>query len=568
MATEDWQPGKRQALLKRLENSTGCWDILVVGGGITGAGIALEAVRKGLRVLLVERKDFAWGTSSRSSKMVHGGLRYIAAGDIKTTLHSVKEREKLLNEAQGLVEPLGFMMSHYKKQFPGPAVFNGLLSIYDRFAGKKYRQRHSLTETEYLTPSINSEALTGSTQFADAITDDSRLVMRVLREAQEAGADIVNYVSAKRLIKSDGQVKGCLLEDTETGREFTVQAKIVINATGAWVDELRAENGQESTVRPARGSHIVLPAWKLPVAQSYTVVHPEDKRPVFIYPWEGRTIIGTTDLDHESLDDQEVAITEAEFKYLLKVPEFLFPSIELSSDDVISTWAGVRPLIASGKLNPSSEKRTHSIWDDKGLISVSGGKLTTFRLIALDVLNSASTYLDGLQFEDKDERVFPEVPRPLNNEYDRLPDYLQRRLKGYFGRNLEAMLAMANSEDFECVPGTRSLWLELRWAALSEAVIHLDDLLLRRSRIGLLIKDGGFVFEKRIKEICLNDAGWSQEKWLEEKARYRAIWRKYYSLPVDHRPGKEHKKNKPESIRRLRKETGTANESEVLSIGD
>ncbi|MRI32836.1 FAD-dependent oxidoreductase [Endozoicomonas sp. OPT23] len=532
MSSEDWQAGKRQELLNRLEHCVDCWDVIVVGGGITGAGIAREAVRKGLKILLVERQDFAWGTSSRSSKMVHGGLRYIAAGDIKTTLHSVREREKLLAEAPGLVDPLGFMMSHYKKQFPGPKVFNGLLSVYDSFAGKKYRKRHSISETEYLTPLINKQNLTGSTQFADAITDDSRLVMRVLREAQNEGADIVNYVSAKTLLRNDEAVSGCILEDRETGRQFTANAKVVINATGAWVDELRDKSDQGNTVRPARGSHIVLPAWRLPVAQSYTVVHPENKRPVFIFPWEGRTVIGTTDLDQKTLGDQEISISEAEFNYLLKVPEFLFPSIKLSEKDVISTWAGVRPLISSGKLDPSREKRTHSIWDDKGLVSVSGGKLTTFRLIALDVLNKAGKYLNGPQFEDSGERIFTEASSSTSLLNNSLPDYLVRRLQGHYGPDLKSMLELAEESDLECVPGTRTLWLELRWAAAQEAVLHLDDLLLRRTRIGLLVKDGGLIFENRIKEICCRNAGWSQAKWLEEKGRYQTIWQTYYSLPA------------------------------------
>ncbi len=542
MAMEDWQAGKREALLNRLEHSAVLWDVLVVGGGITGAGIAREAVRKGLKVLLVERKDFAWGTSSRSSKMVHGGLRYIAAGDVKTTLHSVREREKLLAEAPGLVEPLGFMMGHYKKQFPGPRVFNALLRVYDSFSGKKYRKQHSIAETEYLTPFINKQDLTGSTQFADAITDDSRLVVRVLREAQREGADIINYVSAKALHSSEGMVKGCVLEDMETNRQFQVDARVVINATGAWVDELRGNSEQDRAVRPARGSHIVLPAWRFPVSQSYTVVHPEDKRPVFIFPWEGRTVVGTTDLDHQTLDHQEVRITEAELDYLLKIPEFLFPSITLNKKDVISTWSGVRPLISSGKLDPSSEKRTHSIWDDKGLVSVSGGKLTTFRLIALDVLNTAAKYIDDLSFTDTGERIFPEIQSSAHPMYVKLPDYLQKRLKGHYGSDLESMLNMAEDHDLECIPGTRTLWLELRWAAAQEAVIHLDDLLLRRTRVGLLIEDGGLVFESRIKEICCQGTGWTQEKWLEEKLRYQAIWQNYYSLPSGKPDGSEYEK--------------------------
>ena len=532
MWQESWQAGNRGLLLKHIkEDPNDQWDIVVAGGGITGAGIAREAARRGLKVLLVERQDFAWGTSSRSSKMVHGGLRYIAAGDIKTTMHSVTERERLMNEAPGLVDQMGYLMAHYKGGFPGPFVFNMLLRVYDFFAGKRYRQFHKLDNFEYLSPLINENELIGGTQFADAVTDDSRLVIRVLREAQKDGAEVINYVGVDSLVKEDGKVVGANLKDAENGEVFAVKAKVVINATGAWGDELRGEMTDEKNIRPARGSHIVVPSWRLPVAQSFTAMHPDDKRPIFIFPWEGRTVIGTTDLDNKGIDNQETAMTREELDYLMKVANNQFPKAQLKEKDIISSWAGVRPLVSSGALNPSKEKRDHSVWNDKGLVTVSGGKLTTFRLIALDVLNAAKQYLPGHDFRDSGADMFTKS-KPKNTLFSRLPSYLQKRLQGHYGMDGDALLDQAKPNELDVIPGARAMWAELRWSAKNEAIVHLDDLLLRRTRLGLLVEQGGLIFEDKIKAICSAELGWTEQKWQQEVSRYREIWNTYYSIPA------------------------------------
>jgi glycerol-3-phosphate dehydrogenase len=537
MLKKVWQAGNRELLLNHLrDNAQYEWDTIVVGGGITGAGIAREAARRGLSVLLVERQDFAWVTSSRSSKMVHGGLRYIAAGDIKTTLHSVTERERLMNEAPGLVDQMGFMMAHYKGGFPGPFVFNSLLRIYDFFAGKKYRQFHPLKRLEFISPQINQESLIGGTQFADAVTDDSRLVIRVLREAQKDGAHVINYMGVESLIKTSNDseqgptVTGAKVKDAITGEEFNIKAKVVINATGAWGDELRGELTTEKKIRPARGSHIVVPSWRLQVAQSYTAMHPDDQRPIFIFPWEGRTIIGTTDIDNKGISNKEVAMTRAELEYLMKVVNFQFPQAQLVEDDIISSWSGVRPLVSSGALNPSKEKRDHSVWDDNGLVTVSGGKLTTFRLIALDVLAKAQAYLPGVDMSDKGAAMFTKAT-PSHASFVKLPSYLQKRLKGHYGMDGDALLAQAKENDLDVIPGAKAMWAELRWSAKNEAIVHLDDLLLRRTRIGLLVKDGGLIYAETIKAICSDTLGWSDEKWNQEVTRYKGIWNTYYGIP-------------------------------------
>ena len=531
MWQEAWQAGNRERLLTRLKDEPQHWDVIIAGGGITGAGIAREAARRGLKTLLLERQDFAWGTSSRSSKMVHGGLRYIAAGDVKTTMHSVQERERLMSEAPGLVDQMAYMMAHYKGGFPGPFVFNTLLRVYDFFAGRRYRRFFENDQVGYLSPNINEDNLIGGTQFADAVTDDSRLVIRVLREAQKDGAEVINYVAVKRLIKDGERVVGALLENALTGETYEARSDAVINATGAWADELRSEVTDEKKIRPARGSHIVVPYWRLPVSQSYTAIHPEDQRPIFIFPWEGRTVVGTTDLDNNGIDNSEASMTREELEYLLKVARFQFPKADLKEDDIISSWAGVRPLVSSGALNPSKEKRDHSVWDDNGLVSVSGGKLTTFRLIALDVLQAAKKYVKKLNGGEFGAQIFTRSAA-TSDAFAQLPSYVQKRLTGHYGMDVDALLAMAREDELEVIPGARAIWAELRWAAANEAVVHLDDLLLRRTRLGLLLPQGGMQFEDKIRAVCAEELGWSEQQWAEEKARYQSIWEKHYGVPA------------------------------------
>ena len=238
------------------------WDMLIIGGGITGAGIAREAARRGLAVLLIEQKDFAWGTSSRSSKMVHGGLRYIASGDYKTTLLSVRERERMLSEASGLVNEMHYIMPHYKGKFPPPWIFKILLRVYDGLAGKRYSKYFKKDAFLSLNPNIKQDKFLGASQFSDAVTDDSRLVMRVLAEAIHDGAQAINYLKAETLITNEqGSVVGATLKDTSSednaqnnvqsnaqnkAQSYDVYAKVVVSATGAWADTLRMQASKQT----------------------------------------------------------------------------------------------------------------------------------------------------------------------------------------------------------------------------------------------------------------------------------------------------------------------------------
>ena len=540
------------------------WDMLIIGGGITGAGIAREAARRGLAVLLIEQKDFAWGTSSRSSKMVHGGLRYIASGDYKTTLLSVRERERMLSEASGLVNEMHYVMPHYKGKFPPPWMFNTLLRVYDKLAGKRYFTYFKKDAFLRLNPHIKQDKFLGASQFSDAVTDDSRLVMRVLAEAIHDGAQAINYLKADSLLTNEqGLVVGARLQDTAAitndndstsltlnndASTYDIHAKVVVNATGAWADTLRmqantqTEQSFHKQIRPSRGSHLVVSKERLPIEQAYTFLHPVDKRAVFVFPWENRTVLGTTDLDHPPLDDSEVGITNEEVDYLLTATNELFNDAKLNRKDVISTWAGVRPLISEGgdgkRVSPSKEKRDHSVWLDNNLVTVSGGKLTTFRLIALDVLEKCREVLalDKSVIQNQTlngDHVFSNTA-PTNPKFFTLPKALQQRLQGFYGRQLDTLLELAHEDDLAYVTDSNTIWAEIRFAARHEQVMHLDDLLLRRTRLGLILPNGAMtpLISARLKQICQQELGWNEQKWQQEAQRYQKLWQRYYYLPA------------------------------------
>jgi len=523
MATE---PGSGQGSLE--------WDLIVIGGGITGAGILREAARRGLKAILIEQRDFAWGTSSRSSKMVHGGLRYLLSGDVRLTRDSLRQRDRLLREAPGLVDPMGFLYADYRGRRPGRWSFMALLTAYDLLGGRwnhRYWPPHEFT---LLAPRINLEGLKGGVQSGDAVTDDARLVLRVIREAQGDGAFALNYVSAENLLRQKNRVCGVSVKDGISGATGELWAKVVMNATGAWADRLRSQVGERGRIRPLRGSHLVFPFWRIPVAQAVTLKHPGDGRPVFIMPWEGVTLVGNTDLDHQENLDQEAHISESEVDYLLEAVGFQFPSLDIGRQDIIVTFAGVRPVVGGGVLNPSKEKRDHSIWEEQGLISVTGGKLTTFHLMAMDAFKCASRSHPSWTWRDGDSPLFRRADERVLALGD-LDASLRRRLAGRYGFEAEEVFHCAAGGELDRVPGTDTLWAELRWAARNEAVVHLEDLLLRRSRLGLLLPEGGKAHFHHVRRICREELGWDGERWEEEEERYGSLWRRCYAVPG--RPG-------------------------------
>ncbi len=507
------------------------WDIIVVGGGITGAGILREATRLGLKVLLVEQKDFAWGTSSRSSKLVHGGFRYLKEGKVGLTRASVHEREQLLDEGPGLIDPLGFLLASYKGDNPGRIVYGAGLTIYDLLALQWSHKYYSAQDFRLLAGNISQEGLKGGFRYGDAQTDDARLVLRVIQEAVIDGGTAVNYVKAENLLRDDsGQVNGVVCRDMVTGQTTNAHAAVVINATGVWVDQLRGQVGGAPKIRPLRGSHLIFPLWRLPVAQAICFLHPFDRRPVFIFPWEGMSLVGTTDVDYNESLNNEPRITPEETAYLMAAVETYYPSLGVTLDDVVASYAGVRPVIGSGKEDPSEESRDHVVWEENGLLTVTGGKLTTFRLIALDVLKAVRYRMPAMPKPDGNLPVLDPVDIKLPGA-EMLDSRARRRLLGRYGVYAPKLVASAQTGELELIPGTRTLWAELRWAARAESVVHLEDLLLRRVRLGLLVKDGGAGLLPRLRAICQPELGWTDKRWESEVQAYLNLVQCCYSLP-------------------------------------
>jgi glycerol-3-phosphate dehydrogenase len=506
------------------------WDLIVIGGGITGAGILREAARLGLRSLLVEKRDFGWGTSSRSSKLVHGGLRYLKDGKLRLTRASVHERERLLDEGPGLIDPLGFLLATYEGDHPGRWTFSAALSVYDLLALQWSHRHYSAADFQMFAPHIVQDGLEGGFRYGDAQTDDARLVLRVIREAVADGAVALNYAAAVDLMRDDGTVCGVRLKDEVQDRSVDLYGRVIISATGAWADGLRGRVGAQPRIRPLRGSHLIFPAWRLPVAQAVSFLHPVDRRPVVIFPWEGITLVGTTDVDHDQPLDGEPSIDPGEVAYLMAAVESQFPSLRLGLEDVLSTFAGVRPVIGTGKADPSKESRDHVVWEESGLMTVTGGKLTTFRLIALDVLKAVRHRLDGMPAPDSDVPVLNQVDIDLPGA-DHLDEAMRRRLLGRYAVDAPALVAAAQPGELETIPGTPSLWAELRWAARAEGVVHLDDLLLRRVRLGHLLPQGGVALLPQIRAICQPELGWDDACWQREEAAYLDLWQAAYGLP-------------------------------------
>jgi len=484
-------------------------DLLVIGGGVTGAAILFEAARRGLRAALVERNDFASGTSSRSSKLIHGGLRYLKEGKIGLTRESVRERQELLRDAPGLVDPIAFVMPHYRGRKPSRATLAFGLAAYDALAGSWQHKYLDREQTLSLVPSLETDGLQGAHRYTDATTDDARLVLRLLGDAHDAGAIALNYVDATELLGNE-RVVGARLVDAIDGRAIEVRARAVIAATGVFADELREHVGQPPRLRPLRGSHLIVENWRLPLPCAVAFEHPKDSRPVFAYPWLGQTLVGTTDLDHMLPLDNEPSMSREELHYLLNAVQFQFPSTRIGAGDVVATYAGIRPVVeASRDAAPSKVSRDHAVWNERGLVTITGGKLTTFRPMALDALRAAAPQLPP--FDVQPRRIF-EKP-------------------GRYGAHESAVTAAAGPGELDRIGSTPFRWVDLRWAARHEAVVHLEDLLMRRTRIGLLVRDGGEQYFDRIGSICRDELGWTQSRWSDEARAYVSLRQYSYGLP-------------------------------------
>lgn len=496
-------------------------DLLVIGGGVTGAGVLLEAARRGLNAALVEGADFAGGTSSRSSKLVHGGLRYLREGKLKLTRESVREREALLREAPGLVDPMPFLMPQYRGKGPGKALTQLGLAVYDALAGEHHRAYLDAAQTLEREPAIASEHLQGAHVFFDATTDDARLVLRLLSEAEHFGGVSLNYAGVTALQRDkSGKIAAAHIRDVAGAREQCVTAHAFVNATGAFADGLRGQLDRAPKLRPLRGSHLLLPHERLPLMHAVAFLHPADGRPVFAYPWLGVTLVGTTDIDHREDLSSAPSISREEFHYLLDALAAQFPSVRIEESEVISTFAGVRPVIAGGHADPSRESRDRLLLEEDGLITITGGKLTTFRPMALAALSAVSRQI-GKAVDMKPARIFRSAPPAAS-----------RRLSGRYGADAAGVAGGAHAGDFETIEGTQTTWAELRYALRAECVVHLDDLLLRRTRLGLQLRGGGAHILARAGELCAQELGWDDARRSQEIFGYSERIRTHYGLPA------------------------------------
>lgn len=518
------QPQNQQQIWSLLDQN---WDLILIGGGITGAGIFKRAVSGGLKTLLLEAADFSSGTSSKSSKLVHGGFRYLRSGQYDVTLESVRQRELLLKQAPNLVTPLGFVMP-YGSEARQKRMFHTGVIIYDLMAPKWNHKHLSLNQLRDTIPMLRPKNMGGAFLYHDALLDDSRMVLRLIQEAQEQGGTALNYAKVVQLLKTqDGRVCGVAVEDQSKAHLGTLEltAKAVINATGPWTDELREQLGREGRVRPLRGSHLVVNFETLPIPYAVTLMHPKDKRAMFAIPWEGRVIFGTTDLDHPFPLSQEPYCTNEEIAYMLEAVNAIFPDARISEASIISSFAGLRPIVRGDANNPSAESRAHLVLEEDGLVTITGGKLTIFEKMAEDALKAA----------------MPQIGKGLNritHWFDPLPVNLPDRklstksflyLAGRYGQALPDLVGMSNPQELTQIDDLNIQWAEVAFNARFGMVEHLDDLLLRRTRLGMLLPDGGMNVIDRVKALSLAELRWTEEEWQNEILRYQDIYRQAYS---------------------------------------
>jgi glycerol-3-phosphate dehydrogenase len=324
------------------------------------------------------------------------------------------------------------------------------------------------------------------------------------------------------------------VRDLAGNRSAEVTAGVVINATGAWADELRGQVDQRPRLRRLRGSHLVFPFEKLPIQQVVSFCHPRDHRFVFALPWEGVTLFGTTDVDHNESMSTDPAISVDEVNYLMEAVEHIFASPRLTLDDIISTFSGIRSVLDTGQANPSKESRDEVLWNENGLITITGGKLTMFRHMAQDTLRFVRMELPGRPRPDPKSRTLDPLDQAafdLAMEHCDLEDAARLRLLGRYGVHAADLLRAAQCDDLLPVAATPNLWAELRWAVQSEQVIHLDDLLLRRTRLGLQLPYGAAELLPRVRALCQSELGWEDARWQVEENAYRELCQRAYSLP-------------------------------------
>lgn len=403
---------ERVKLYQELEQ--GPFDLLVIGGGITGAGIALDAAAKGMRVAVLEMQDFAAGTSSRSTKLIHGGLRYLKQFEVKLVAEVGKEREIVYENGPHVTTPVSMMLPFYKGGTFGPLATNFGLLVYDFLAGvKKTERRKMLNKKQALEcePLLKSKGLKGAGYYVEYKTDDARLTIEVLKKAVEKKAIAMNYTEVTEFIYRNRTVAGVRVEDRLDGGTYEVYARKIVNATGPWVDSLREKDRSKhgKSLLLTKGSHLVFDGRKFPLRQAVYFDMP-DERMAFAIPREGKVYVGTTDTIYEQ-DMVHPAVTREDKDYLLAAIEYIFPKVKIRPEDIESSWAGIRPLIREEGKNPSEISRKDEIFiSASGLISIAGGKLTGYRKMGENIVALVANQLEketGQRFKKISTKKLP-----------------------------------------------------------------------------------------------------------------------------------------------------------------
>ena len=528
-------PFEREAMLAQLRERE--FDVLVVGGGITGCGIALDAASRGLRTALVERDDFASGTSSRSSKLVHGGLRYLQQGDVRLVYQALHERQRLLRNAPHLVSVLPFLVPILTKDGPVSKkiakAMRSALWMYDLTGGARIGKLHRrLDAAESLThcPTLPLDRLSSGFVYYDAATDDARLTLTVARTAARHGAIVANHCTVRELTKSGGgRVNGAVV-DSGNG-DLHVRARVVVSATGVWADELRRldEGVHPDSIRPAKGVHITIP-WRL-VGNDIAVIIsvPGDKRSLFIVPWgqlPGGTFehcyVGTTDTDFTGdLDDPQT--DEADLDYVLRALNHALTST-ITRSDVTGVWAGLRPLVKGAESARTADlSRRHSIaTSDAGLITVTGGKLTTYRIMASDVVGEVTRVLGG-RARSRTKRLPLLGAQGFRRPPADHPDARLARRYGTEAAEIKALIALDRSLAEPLVPGLQYVRAEAIHAVRCEMATTLIDVLTRRTRAHLRDRAACHSAAPDVAELLGRELGWSPTETARQVDAYRAM---------------------------------------------
>src|SRR5579871_2895190 len=506
----------RVEMYRRLREHQGAWDLIIIGGGATGAGVAIDAASRGYDVVLLEQHDFGKGTSSRSTKLVHGGVRYLEQGNLSLVMEALKERGRLLQNAPHLVRNLGFVVPNYDWW---EAPFYGLgLKLYNLLAGKYgFGASRILSKEETLRdlPTIRVEGLRGGVIYFDGQFDDSRLLVNLVTTAFEQGAVLLNYAQVSGLLKdADGFVDGVHVRDVETGEEFEARARVVINATGPFSDALRreADASVQPMIAPSQGIHLVFDGSFLASDHAIMVPHTSDGRVMFAIPWHGHTVVGTTDTPIAEPTLEPVAL-EQEIEFILQTAA-LYLEKKPARADILSIFAGIRPLVRSGENgNTAALSRDHTIRiENSGMITICGGKWTTYRHMAEDCVDQASTLARLPEKPCVTAHLNVHGYHPASDRFGPLAVY------GSDALAIRALMendAMLGETLHPALPYSAA---EVIWAAREEMARTVEDVMARRTRALFLNARAAMEMAPRVGELLEREFGFNEE-WKAAQVR-------------------------------------------------